>query len=339
MSTKKVTIHEFLEHYSRKIVKIAIPVIVTLILDAILTRFLENTSGSVNLDRSIAETMAYNDGGYDFSDSLYLALYLIFMILLVTALLVTLYFCGCVKIIFWWMVFSTTLLLSLYMWVCLGSFPTITNKPVDWISFGLVVGGLVIVGNMSLFWRGPPIVTQFFMIFISVLVALVFLNFPDWSIWMLLTLLVFYDMFVVLCPGGLLKILIEKSKERGDSIPALIYSSVVFLMATEETNNYQAIENPKAEEEEDTGIKLGLGDFCFYGVLVTRAARLGWDIVVLCVFAVILGLSLTLLCLAIYERPLPALPFSLVLGILFFIIGAFSFRSFNINLRNLRLVL
>ena len=85
----------------------------------------------------------------------------------------------------------------------------------------------------------------------------------------------------------------------------------------------------KMSGRENDGIKLGLGDFVFYGILITRAARIGWDITVLCIFAVILGLSLTLIVLAIFERPLPALPFSLVLGIIFFIIGTMTFRQFS----------
>jgi presenilin 1 len=51
------------------------------------------------------------------------------------------------------------------------------------------------------------------------------------------------------------------------------------------------------------------------------------------VFAVILGLALTLIVLALLQRPLPALPFSLLLGVLFFIIGALTFRPFGLNLR------
>ena len=97
--------------------------------------------------------------------------------------------------------------------------------------------------------------------------------------------------------------------------------------------------NNDNNDEEDgekvrDGVRLGLGDFCFYGILITRAARLGWDLTILCIFAVILGLSLTLIILAWLQRPLPALPFSLVLGILFFCIGALTFRKFDLTLRN-----
>jgi presenilin 1 len=81
-------------------------------------------------------------------------------------------------------------------------------------------------------------------------------------------------------------------------------------------------------------VRRGLRAFCFYGILVTRAARLGWDLVILCVFAVVLGLALTLICLAIFQRALPALPFSLLLGIIFFLTGAFTFRQFDIAIRD-----
>jgi hypothetical protein len=46
-----------------KIVNIAIPVVTTLIINAWLVRFLEDTHGSVSLDHSLPETMSYNDSG------------------------------------------------------------------------------------------------------------------------------------------------------------------------------------------------------------------------------------------------------------------------------------
>jgi presenilin 1 len=98
-------------------------------------------------------------------------------------------------------------------------------------------------------------------------------------------------------------------------------------------NGNKEKEGEEEDEDDDRGVRLGLGDFCFYGILVTRAARLGWDLVILCVFAVILGLALTLVVLAVLQRPLPALPFSLMLGVLCFIIGAMTFRPFALNAR------
>lgn len=361
----KVSTHSFLEFYSRKIFKIAIPVVLTLLVDAYMTRFLEGKAGAAFLDRNLIETMGSNNSGLSVAQSIYTALYLIASIIVVTALLLCLYYYNCMKIIYGWLIISVSLLLSVYFYIAVGNTPTILNIPVDWITICIFALNMAAVGNMSIFWRGPAVVTQAFLIVISVLTSLVFLWLPDWTVWILLVLLVIYDACVVLCPFGLLNLLLQKSEERGDAIPALIYSTAAYetgsdpgapgssgsacAAAAEEEEDGEDVEAGRSvldqpllegggrrrrrKREDEDGIKLGLGDFVFYGILVTRAARLGWDIVVLCVFAVILGLSLTLVVLAVLERPLPALPFSLLLGIAFFVVGAMTFRRFGEALR------
>jgi hypothetical protein len=342
---------EFLEKASLKIVKIAIPVVVTLVIDACAVRFIEQTHGTVSLDRSLSETMSYNDSGISDDWAIYIALIFIAAILVVTGILVALYFFGCLKVIFVWMILAVSAIFSYYVVMTFWMVPEVLNIPFDYISLVIFLLNLVVVANMSIFWRAPLIVTQVFLVMVSVLIALVFLNLPDWTIWVLLGLLVLYDACVVLCPHGLLNILIKKSEERGDQIPALVYSAAVWFMRVsddedvnpqpllnvDELRTQERKRNGEDEEEEDEseerGVRLGLGDFCFYGILVTRAARLGWDFVILCVFAVILGLALTLVVLALLQRPLPALPFSLLLGVLFFVIGAMTFRPFGLNIR------
>jgi hypothetical protein len=340
----------FLEHSSGRIISIAIPVIATLVIDAALVRVIEDTHGSADLNRSLSETMDYTDTGIDTTWAIYIALIFIGLLLVVTCILVALYYFGCIKIIMGWMILAVSTIFSYYVVACLYMVPEVLNFPVDWISLVLFLLNLVVVGNMSIFWRAPQVVTQVFLLMVSILIAIVFLELPDWTIWLLLGLLVVYDACVVLCPNGLLNILIKKSEERGDQIPALVYSAAVFFVGvdSEGGNDIQKPlvgnelegtgegDDPKREEEdEERGVRLGLGDFCFYGILVTRAARLGWDLVILCVFAVCLGLAVTLIILAVLQKPLPALPLSLVLGILFFMTGAMTFRPFALNLRKL----
>ncbi|KAH9295778.1 hypothetical protein KI387_039366 [Taxus chinensis] len=66
------------------------------------------------------------------------------------------------------------------------------------------------------------------------------------------------------------------------------------------------------------GIKLGLGDFVFYSVLVGRAAMYDLLTVYACYLAIISGLGCTLALLTVYRRALPALPVSISLGVIFY---------------------
>ncbi|GLE05237.1 hypothetical protein PINS_up014237 [Pythium insidiosum] len=71
-----------------------------------------------------------------------------------------------------------------------------------------------------------------------------------------------------------------------------------------------------AEHEEDNNtIKLGLGDFVFYSVLVSRAAMFDFAAMTGCLVAVLMGLGGTLFLLGIFKKALPALPISILLAV------------------------
>ncbi|KAI8643011.1 Presenilin-domain-containing protein [Parasitella parasitica] len=68
------------------------------------------------------------------------------------------------------------------------------------------------------------------------------------------------------------------------------------------------------EEEEMNAIKLGLGDFIFYSVLIGKAAKTDAVTLCLCILAILTGLSITILILTLNRRALPALPISILFG-------------------------
>ncbi|GAB9467402.1 hypothetical protein Gpo141_00004748 [Globisporangium polare] len=69
------------------------------------------------------------------------------------------------------------------------------------------------------------------------------------------------------------------------------------------------------DPEEESTIKLGLGDFVFYSVLVSRAAKYDFSAMVGCLISVLMGLGGTLFLLGIYKKALPALPISILLAV------------------------
>jgi len=100
----------------------------------------------------------------------------------------------------------------------------------------------------------------------------------------------------VLTPRGPLKVLVETAEQRNEPIPGLVY--------------------------EGHGIKLGLGDFVFYSLLVGRACLSSITAFAACAIAVLAGLCATLALLPVLERVLPALPISVAVGILFYFISS-----------------
>lgn len=98
---------------------------------------------------------------------------------------------------------------------------------------------------------------------------------------------------------------------------------------------YRVLDEEEREEQErssPSSIKLGLGDFIFYSVLVSKAAQYSFLTFVVCMVAILSGLLLTLLLLAIGNSALPALPISIFLGVSFYLLTIFLLEPFIHNM-------
>lgn len=82
----------------------------------------------------------------------------------------------------------------------------------------------------------------------------------------------------------------------------------------------ESSEQGEEEDNDKNTIRLGLGDFIFYSVLVAKAAQHSYTTFVACCLVILAGLGGTLVLLSVYHHALPALPISITLGIFFYFI-------------------
>merc|ERR1719391_233673 len=338
---------------------------------------------------------------------------LLCVIAVLTVFLVLAYKYKCTKLINGWLILSSFLLLFLFSFLYCSEVIKSYNLPMDWITFTLCMWNFGVMGMIVVHWKGPLLLQQMYLIFISALMALIFIKYlPDWTTWAVLAVISLWDLFAVLSPCGPLRILVETAQERNEQIfPSLIYSAGVIysLVGTTTTgdeghsveSSQQAqgqnqaptsaqegatagrrsdsdtagfdqdwVRRSQEEEpprrrvlvadneapprapprggggsrrgqqaaaaaesgqqreplvvnnegaEQDRGIKLGLGDFIFYSILVGKASSYGdWNTTIACFVAILIGLCLTLMCLASFRKALPALPISIFFGLIFY---------------------
>ncbi|XP_076464682.1 presenilin-1-like [Babylonia areolata] len=368
------------------------------------------------------------------------------VIIFMTIVLLVLYKFRCYKVIHGWLIASSVMLLFLFSYIYLGEVLRAYNVPMDYVTVAVLMWNFGVVGMVCIHWKGPLLLQQMYLIVVSALMALIFIKYlPDWTVWVVLGVMVVWDLVAVLCPKGPLRMLVETASQRNEPIfPGLIYSSTMMWQtvtmadtgdsdnkkqrkkksrasvdsATDapvvtETNRgsvnqgavpeeveevddggfeehlrnrqqrtsapsplegsnesaetrsarnaVQALGNGSTEEgetparqsgaarpaeggpqggaaadnddEEERGVKLGLGDFIFYSVLVGKASSNGdWNTTLACFVAILIGLCFTLLLLAIFKKALPALPISITFGLIFNFVTSLLVRPFSDSL-------
>lgn len=101
------------------------------------------------------------------------------------------------------------------------------------------------------------------------------------------------------------------------------HDNIVRILCVDDEGRVLEESRRDQDDNDDPGkntIKLGLGDFIFYSVLVANAVLYSFTTFAACMLVILAGLGGTLVLLAVYKHALPALPISIFLGVLFFIL-------------------
>ncbi|CAB3410126.1 unnamed protein product [Caenorhabditis bovis] len=263
------------------------------------------------------------------------ALVMLCVVVVMTVLLIILYKYRCYKIIHGWLIMSSFLLLFLFSAIYVQEVLKAFNITLSNITVLFLLANYGILGMMCIHWKGPLRLQQAYLITMSALMALVFIKYlPEWTVWCVLFIISVWDLVAVLSPKGPLRYLVETAQERNEPIfPALIYSSgmlypyTLFTMVSAVNEVPKTNEDPNPNEGQSSneglnpngGVKLGLGDFIFYSVLLGKASSyFDWNTTLACYIAILIGLCFTLLLLAVFKRALPALPISIFFGLIFY---------------------
>lgn len=435
-----------LDDLGEEVTGIVAPVSLCMALTVALVRTLNpdgaSDSGAVFLASAYYTEQAGDSTGQKLSGALINSLIFVGVVAVMTFILVLLFKYGYVRLIYAYMGFAGFSIFFVLAGIILIELLQTWHVHLDFISFTYILWNFAAVGALTLFiLPAPLLMKQCYLIITGVVTAYVFTWIPEWTTWMLVTLMALYDVVAVLVPGGPLKMLVELAQEREETIPALVYEarptrrgepmqqgmnprmhaapdgiggplpaagpaihaapgfqrnsaastgsvggSSVEQEPTPDTplippapvgqqsspaaleggswaetpanqvaaSNAETPPDPAAgqhnvpggpratgqhpggagphqesDDEEDgafslpDSIKLGLGDFIFYSLLVGRAAMYDYFTVFSCYLAIIAGLGCTLLWLAMARKALPALPVSIALGVSLYFISRF----------------
>lgn len=424
------------------------PVGLTMILASIAVAKIRDPMTDQALSNGLSNYLVYNEGANTpssssaFGQALINAIVIVSVIAAATFLLVACYYFRCIKVMVAYLIFASINLLGYTGGFMAYSAIQLWHIRVDWVTLAFIMYNFAIGGVISVFWQKgiPRVVTQGYLVAVSVIMAWMLTKLPEWTSWILLVVLALYDLCAVLTPCGPLRALIKLAQVRKDPIPGLLYEANVgdapedgvrdsFVTAAppppplqsqpppepqpaaasgrgsakpgvtvvkpraasgggsvqvtnpsvvatgsrsargseaemvtpskpapagsgnsveervhRQSASHASIDVPRdafvdtaqdqqaaegeglqqeeeEEEEESPGersIKLGLGDFVFYSVLVSRAALFDVATMVACFVSIIMGLGGTLFLLSVYKKALPALPISIFLGVAFY---------------------
>lgn len=387
---------EYDEELSRSLFRVILPVMICMALTIYLVHSFGSGGCQTNRvsqalelsDGSDTPRTVENDSGLRSKTTTFVFLGVFIGCMVVfTFLLVALYKYHCERFILGWLFLATLMVFSFVGGQYLFKWSRSHCFPLDWVTLVYITINFAVVGMLAIFWKAPRLVNQGYLIVMSSLMAYIFRTLPPWATWVILGVLVLWDLFAVLSKYGPLRVLIEMARERGDPLPALVYdtnpasvgrdasaqpavivppkrTAAERAVAAEGPGLAAAVPNghdggsvqalggraegdgPAAANEEDglaagsrrgvgtmgRHLKLGLGDYVFYSVLVSAASQFGLVTAVTTFVSIAAGLVGTLFLVVVYRQALPALPISIVMGLATYFVTRYAIHPFAANL-------
>ncbi|KAL9673315.1 hypothetical protein QQ045_029571 [Rhodiola kirilowii] len=219
-----------LESIGVEIIGVMSPVSICMLLVVLLVYTLTSPSSTPDPIRTAAN-LVYLESPSDstaqkFEGALLNAAVFVVLIAIVTFLLVVLYYYNFTNFLKNYMRFSAFFVLGTMGGSIFVSVVQHFSIPVDSVTFCLLLFNFTVVGVLSIFSVGVPIIVrQSYMVILGIIVAAWFTKLPEWTTWTLLVALALYDLVAVLAPGGPLKMLVELASTRDEELPALVYEA------------------------------------------------------------------------------------------------------------------
>ncbi|KAL2232911.1 UNVERIFIED_CONTAM: Presenilin-like protein [Sesamum indicum] len=222
-----------LETIGQEIIGVMSPVSICMLLVVLLVYTVYNPSSSAAATTTIrtAANLVYLESPNDstaqkLEGAILNAVVFVVIITLVTFLLVLLYYYRFTNFLIYYTRFSVFMIFSAMGSSILISVIQRFDIPVDAVTFCVLLFNFTILGTISVFSNGIPIIVkQSNLVVLGIIVAAWFSRLPEWTTWVVLVALALYDLAAVLAPGGPLKLLVELASSRNEELPALVYES------------------------------------------------------------------------------------------------------------------
>lgn len=192
------------------------------------------------------------------------ALVIVSVICGATFILVACYYFRCLKLMIGYLIFACANLLGYT-----GGFMVYTAIQryqiiFDWVTLAFIMYNFAIGGVVAVFWQKgvPRMMTQTYLVAVSVIMAWILSELPEWTSWALLIALALYDLCAVLTPCGPLRALVHLAQERRDPIPGLLYEADVNSSSSANDNIERSRDTlvPPVRVTNPSRTQLGRGD-------------------------------------------------------------------------------